>query len=122
MGCDRSRGHETVQAVPHSQGVGSQHGQVVERIRSAALALVLHEAAEQSITHLTLPGEGDVLLIVGPEGGISPEELSWFQEAGAVPIRISDGVLRTSTAGAVALGQLSVLAANQQGPRVDPRL
>jgi RNA methyltransferase, rsmE family len=95
---------------------------VVERIRSAALALVLHEAAEQSITHLTLPGEGDVLLIVGPEGGISPEELSWFQEAGAVPIRISDGVLRTSTAGAVALGQLSVLAANQQGPRVDPRL
>ena len=82
---------------------------VVERIGAAELALVLHESAEKTLSRVNLPEAGESLLIVGPEGGISPDELERFQQAGAVPVRISDGVLRTSTAGAIAIGQLTVL-------------
>ena len=82
---------------------------VAERIGAAELALVLHESAEKTLSRVNLPDAGEILLTVGPEGGISPDELERFQQAGAVPVRISDGVLRTSTAGAIAIGQLTVL-------------
>ena len=82
---------------------------VAERIGAAELALVLHESAEKTLSRVNLPDAGEILLIVGPEGGISPDELERFQQTGAVPVRISDGVLRTSTAGAIAIGQLTVL-------------
>lgn len=85
-------------------------GDVVSEIRQADVTLILHEDAEEHIAQLDLPQSGIGQLIVGPEGGISPDELDSFRAAGAVPVRISDGVLRTSTAAAVALGQLDVLA------------
>ena len=43
--------------------------------------------------------ERDVMLVVGPEGGIAPEELALFERAGATLVRLGDTVLRTSTAG-----------------------
>jgi 16S rRNA (uracil1498-N3)-methyltransferase len=49
-----------------------------------------------------------VLVVVGPEGGISPSELELLESAGAVPVRLGDAVLRTSTAGPAALAVLSV--------------
>lgn len=84
-------------------------GDVVEAVREADVALILHEDAALHIASVSLPVEGTGLLIVGPEGGIAPDELERFLEAGALAVSISDGVLRTSTAGAVALGQLDVL-------------
>ncbi len=53
-----------------------------------------------------LPVSGDIVLIVGPEGGISPGELTAFTDAGAMPARLGESVLRTSTAGAVAAAVL----------------
>jgi 16S rRNA (uracil1498-N3)-methyltransferase len=47
------------------------------------------------------------VLVVGPEGGISPEELAAFEEAGAVAVRLGDSVLRSSSAGPAALAVLS---------------
>lgn len=78
------------------------------RLRSATIALVLHETAQQPLAELPLPAGGDVVLVVGPEGGISPEELDAFTAAGGLPCRLGPGVLRTSTAGAAALAALSV--------------
>ena len=89
--------------------VAASTGEVAQAIVQADLTLVLHEDADRHIADVDLPAEGVGLVIVGPEGGIAPEELDRFLEAGAIPVTISDGVLRTSTAAAVALGQLDVL-------------
>ena len=60
---------------------------VAARVASASLALVLHEDATDPIGDVALPAEGDVLLVVGPEGGISAserEELSAARRVGII--------------------------------------
>jgi len=81
--------------------------QVGRRIERATVALVLHEGAEQTLGAVSLPTSGEVLVIVGPEGGVSDDELAQFAAAGAVAVRLGPEVLRTSTAGAAALSVLS---------------
>ncbi|MGI3783868.1 MAG: 16S rRNA (uracil(1498)-N(3))-methyltransferase, partial [Janthinobacterium lividum] len=76
------------------------------RLGTADLALVLHEDATDPIAAVALPAAGEVVVVVGPEGGISPEELAAFDAAGARTVRVGDHVLRTSTAGVVALAAL----------------
>ena len=58
---------------------------------------------------LVLADAASVLLVVGPEGGISDEELAQLAGAGARTVRLGPTVLRTSTAAAVALGAIGVL-------------
>ena len=82
---------------------------VVALIGPAVAVLVLDDAGSSALRDVELPDSGDVVLIVGPEGGLTEEELTVFQTAGAVPVRLGRQVLRTSTAGAVALGALGVL-------------
>jgi 16S rRNA (uracil1498-N3)-methyltransferase len=53
-------------------------------------------------------GVDDLVLIVGPEGGVSPEEAAALTAAGATPARMGPTVLRTSTAAAAALAALAV--------------
>jgi 16S rRNA (uracil1498-N3)-methyltransferase len=70
-------------------------------------AFVLHEDAAAPLASASLPAGRDVAVVVGPEGGISPDELAGFTAAGATPVRLGDPVLRTSTAGAAAVSVLS---------------
>lgn len=77
--------------------------QVARRMASAATAVVLHEEATAPLSRLDLPPTGDIVLVIGPEGGIDRAELATFVEAGAVPARLGPEVLRTSTAGVAAL-------------------
>lgn len=88
--------------------------ELVARIPQTTLTFVLHEEATTPLSRIDLPAEGEIMLIVGPEGGISPEELAAFEAAGARSVTISDGVLRTSTAGVVALAQLQALTASRE--------
>jgi 16S rRNA (uracil1498-N3)-methyltransferase len=81
--------------------------QVAERIRSGATAYVLHEEATEPLAGQGLPVTGDVLVIVGPEGGIGREELELLVSAGARAVRLGAQVLRSSTAGPAALAVLS---------------
>ena len=85
----------------------ADHQGVLARIEAAALAFVLHEEAQQPLASLDLPSSGDVVLIVGPEGGVAPSELSAFVAAGAVPVRLGPNVLRSSSAGPAALAVIS---------------
>lgn len=82
---------------------------LTERVRSADAAWVLHESATGPLTAAPRPESGELLLIVGPEGGVSPAELETLTAAGAVAVRLGPQVLRTSTAAAMALGALGAL-------------
>ncbi len=74
---------------------------------AARAHLVLHEEAVRPLSSVELPAGDEIVLVVGPEGGIAPEELGVFEKAGAVPVRLGDSVLRTSTAGVAALAVLA---------------
>jgi 16S rRNA (uracil1498-N3)-methyltransferase len=76
-----------------------------------ATALVFHESATVRLTELPVAQADSLLLIVGPEGGITDDELAALAGAGATPVRLGPTVLRTSTAAAVALGALGALTA-----------
>ena len=79
------------------------------RAATALLLVVLDEAAEAPLAQVSLPeGDGEVVLVVGPEGGIEPEELEILSAAGAVTARLGTQVLRSSTAGPVAVAVLAV--------------
>jgi 16S rRNA (uracil1498-N3)-methyltransferase len=80
--------------------------EVVRRMGTVDAALVLQEGAGQALCDLDLPDRAVLAIIIGPEGGIAPDELAAFKAAGGYPVSISDGVLRTSTAGAVAVALL----------------
>lgn len=84
---------------------------LAERLAAAAGALVLHEAAAAPLATARLPVAGDVVLVVGPEGGLSEPELSMLGAAGALAVRLGSSVLRTSTAGAAAAAVVSARTA-----------
>ncbi len=77
--------------------------EVAKLLTDAALSVVLHEEATTPLASLDLPVAGDVVIVVGPEGGITPSELEAFA---ATPVRLGDTVLRTSTAGVAAAAAL----------------
>ncbi|MDN5716678.1 MAG: 16S rRNA (uracil(1498)-N(3))-methyltransferase [Janibacter sp.] len=68
---------------------------------------VLHEDATIPLATVDLPTDGEVLLVVGPEGGISPQEVERLVAAGATPVRLGSQVLRASTAGPAAIAVIS---------------
>lgn len=77
--------------------------QLASMINDHDLTLVLHEEAAARLSQIDVPEAGKIMIIVGPEGGIAPEELQTLSAAGGRPVLISDGVLRTSTAAVVAM-------------------
>jgi 16S rRNA (uracil1498-N3)-methyltransferase len=82
---------------------------LARRVADAAGALVLHEGATDRLAEVDLPTAGDLLLVVGPEGGVTDEEIAALTAAGGRSVRLGGEVLRASTAAAVALGALGVL-------------
>jgi 16S rRNA (uracil1498-N3)-methyltransferase len=82
--------------------------QDVTRRISLAESFVLHEDAAAALATAELPDAAEILVVVGPEGGVTEDELQQFTAAGARPVRLGGPVLRTSTAGAAALAALSV--------------
>lgn len=80
-----------------------------EVIDAGGQVLALHEDATRRFSDVLVPQSPEVLLIVGPEGGLADSEITDFVALGATPVLLGPEVLRTSTAAAVALGALGVL-------------
>jgi 16S rRNA (uracil1498-N3)-methyltransferase len=75
---------------------------ITKRAAAVTHAIVLEADAPAKLSTMALPEDGQILLIVGPEGGISPTERAALATAGATEARLGPTVLRTSTAGAAA--------------------
>jgi 16S rRNA (uracil1498-N3)-methyltransferase len=87
-------------------------GELVSTKQLALLAahtrmLVLDPTGSEALTELSPETDRDVVLVVGPEGGIAPAELQMLVAAGAVIVRLGSTVLRTSTAGPAAIAVLN---------------
>ena len=96
--------------------------EVAKLLAAARLPIVLHEEAQLALAEVEPPKRSDdttegvaagaaaevvdLVLVVGPEGGISSEELAQFAAAGAAAYRMGPTVLRTSTAGTAAAAVL----------------
>ncbi|WIX84301.1 16S rRNA (uracil(1498)-N(3))-methyltransferase [Amycolatopsis sp. DG1A-15b] len=89
-------------------------GELAGLAATMSLTIVLESDVPERLADLQLPETGDVLLVVGPEGGITDEELRILRDAGARAVRLGTTVLRTSTAAAVALGALGALTTRWQ--------
>jgi 16S rRNA (uracil1498-N3)-methyltransferase len=79
---------------------------VIRAVGSAALAVLLDPGAAGALSAVPLPSSGDLVVIVGPEGGLSPAETAALAGAGAMAAHLGPTVLRTSTAGLVAASVL----------------
>ena len=92
--------------IPEVVGVASTDS-VVDEIAKADLALVFHESAVQTISQLVTPGATKVAIIIGPEGGLTDEELETFAAAGAKVVLMGRPILRSAHAGLAALAAVN---------------
>jgi 16S rRNA (uracil1498-N3)-methyltransferase len=81
-------------------------GEVARMASRADLAVLLDSAAPEALGRLALPSSGVIVVVVGPEGGLSPAETQALTSSGAVRAHLGPTVLRTSTAGAIAASVL----------------
>lgn len=80
--------------------------EVAALVAQTDLAVVLHEEASVPLASLDVPGSGRVVVVVGPEGGLTDDEVAALVAAGAHAVRLGTEVLRTSTAGVAAVAAL----------------
>lgn len=76
--------------------------------KPTGVSLLLSPVAEHSLASLPRP-EGPVILLIGPEGGLSPNEIHMAQTTGFAPARLGPRVLRTETAALAALAAMQAL-------------
>jgi 16S rRNA (uracil1498-N3)-methyltransferase len=84
---------------------------VIELIKNADLALVFHESAQVKLSEIITPQTNakNVLVVIGPEGGITEEELAAFAAAGAHVAGLGRPILRSAHAGLAALSAVNSL-------------
>ena len=76
---------------------------IAAEIPNYDLAIIFHESAAQKLTDVVKPGAKKVLLIIGPEGGITDEELALFKSSGAQVALMGRPIFRSAHAAMAAL-------------------
>jgi 16S rRNA (uracil1498-N3)-methyltransferase len=92
--------------IPEVSGVATTEN-IVDEIAKSDLALVFHESAMAPLSSIVGPGPRKVLMIIGPEGGLTDEELETFAAAGAKVVHMGRPVLRSAHAGLAALAAVN---------------
>jgi 16S rRNA (uracil1498-N3)-methyltransferase len=92
--------------IPEVSGVITTDS-VVDEIAKADLAIVLHESATMQLSQVVQPGVKKVTIIIGPEGGLTDEEVETFAAAGAKVVLLGRPILRSAHAGLAALGAVN---------------
>jgi 16S rRNA (uracil1498-N3)-methyltransferase len=90
---------------PQVTGLAST-AEVASLVGRATVTVVLHEDAPDALADVPIPDDATVLVVVGPEGGLTDEELEALRTAGASVVRLGAEVLRTSTAGVAGVSAL----------------
>lgn len=90
--------------------------------RSDVLVLVLEPSADVWLDEAVdeCQRARDVVLVVGPEGGIAPEELERFRALGAQLVQLGSPILRTSTAGPATISALCAMSGRWSRPKTNP--
>lgn len=88
----------------------------VDVVAAAPAAFACHEEAERSLAEVEMWPVDELVLVIGPEGGISDDELAGFAAAGAHPVRLGPQVLRSGTAAVAALAVVSVRCGRWTSP------
>src|SRR5690625_3320572 len=93
--------------LPHLAGFA--HGKdVIDLLPQPCHTLVLHEQAQERLTQADLPAQGWIVIVVGPEGGITDGELRAFGlQDHTTMVRLGPEILRASTAGPAAISVLN---------------
>ena len=92
--------------IPQVSGVATTD-QVVDEIAKADLALVFHESATSTISRAITAGAQKVLIIIGPEGGLTDDEVETFAAAGAKVVLMGRPILRSAHAGLAAMAAVN---------------
>jgi len=80
---------------------------VVQLLTKDAQAIVFHESASEKFAQMQLADSlTSIFLIIGPEGGISPNELSIFENTGCKVVSLGETVLRSAHAGFAAISAI----------------
>lgn len=86
--------------------------ELVDRLKAFDVTLVLDPTSTTALTSVPVLGHRSIAIVVGPEGGISPEELGQFSSAGLILVGLGSGILRTSTAGVAVVSYLQATLGN----------
>jgi 16S rRNA (uracil1498-N3)-methyltransferase len=92
--------------IPEVIGVAATNA-VVDQIAQADLAIVFHESATMKLSEIVVPGCKKVAIIIGPEGGLTDDEIDTFAASGAKVALMGRPILRSAHAGLAALSAVN---------------
>jgi 16S rRNA (uracil1498-N3)-methyltransferase len=83
--------------------------EVIDEIARTDIAVLFHESATNKLSSITATSPKKALIIIGPEGGITDEELSTFTSSGAKIALMGRPIFRSAHAGIAGLAALQTL-------------
>ncbi len=83
--------------------------EVIDEIARTDLAVLFHESATSKLSSISASSPKKALIIIGPEGGITDDELSAFTSSGAKIALMGRPIFRSAHAGIAGLAALQTL-------------